>query len=338
MARATSTARQRLPPLPLASLRDIAVLCGLHSSGTKDVLRARLASVITRPAEPAEAPSRRILSLDMGVRNLAYCLLRLDAPPSGSRSGGGAAPPPTLVAWERLSLIGGSGSDAAAFSPPAMASVAARLVQDRLLPLEPTRVLIERQRFRSGGAAAVLEWTVRVNSLETMLHAIFAYRQLAAESAGGRAPSVDAVSPQRVSLFLLRGGLGSGNLPTAAQRVKASKPKDIKDSKEAFVARALRPETGGQQTIPLLAYDESVRHMVDAYLARWDSKQKRSRTRITSTAALDDALDAPGPLSKIDDLADCATQGLAALAWERNREILRERGAEALLAEKPLAG
>ncbi|CAK7263796.1 hypothetical protein SEPCBS119000_000669 [Sporothrix epigloea] len=269
----------------------------------------------------------------MGVRNLAYCLLQVDS--KANRRDG--RPVPQLVVWERLSLIGGermaagNGTASAelpavAFSPPSMAAVAARLVRDRLLPLAPTHILIERQRFRSGGGAAVLEWTVRVNSLEAMLHGILAYQQLGASDTvnkskeKGNSPfqAIQAVSPQRVSQFLLRGGLGSSGatqLPDVPARTK--KEKDIKDAKEAYVAGILRA-TGPSRP---LAYDESIKDTVDAYLFRWDAKQSKSRPRTRTKLAGKDAADAtdasatlptPKPVfSKIDDMADCVAQGLA---------------------------
>ena len=64
-----------------------------------------------------------------------------------------------------------SGTEPDPFSPASLARVTTALVRDALLPLRPTHVLIERQRFRSAGHAAVQEWTLRVNTLEAMLHA-----------------------------------------------------------------------------------------------------------------------------------------------------------------------
>ncbi|KJR84002.1 uncharacterized protein SPSK_00288 [Sporothrix schenckii 1099-18] len=350
----TAAQDPHLPPLSLTALRDLAVLCGRNSSGTRAVLRADLEAAINEamPAQKREtAPPqpRRILSIDMGVRNLAYCLLHVAAPVPGQDH----RARPTLVAWERLSLIGaGDNTEAgdsttvvstSAFSSPVLAAAAARLVRDRLLPLSPTHVLIERQRFRSGGAAAVLEWTVRVNSLEAMLHGIFAYRQLGRRStAENTVQAVQAVSPQRASRFLLQGGMGGSSVSPPPPSTRKTKEKDIKDVKEAFVAGLLR--TPG----PTLAYDESIGGMVDAYLVRWDAKQSRGRGRSkdATNKAEDDTPKSPPTLtstkqpalSKIDDLADCVAQGLIWLEWEANKTTLREKGAEALLAVKQLAG
>ncbi|CAK7204581.1 hypothetical protein SEUCBS139899_007339 [Sporothrix eucalyptigena] len=297
------------------------------------------------PALPTQksASTQRILSIDMGVRNLAYCLLQVDAASARSKKA------PKLIAWERLSLIGGEKGvtedgtaqtklPASAFSPPTMAVAAARLIRGRLLPLAPTHVLIERQRFRSGGGAAVLEWTVRVNSLEAMLHGIFAYRQLDVSTSGeNTVQTVQAVNPQRVSQFLLRGGLGdSSGSQTPSLPAKSTKEKYIKDVKETFVAGILR-STGPQK---LLTYDERINSIVDAYLLRWDAKQSKSRKKVkTNVTEEKEPTSSPKPVfSKIDDLADCVAQGLAWLEWEDNRRILREMGAERLLVAKKIAG
>ncbi|CAK7562308.1 MAG: hypothetical protein SEPTF4163_000147 [Sporothrix epigloea] len=347
----------RLPLLSLTSLRNLALLCGRNFSGTRAVLRADLEAAISEVSAllPRSNTSvQRILSIDMGVRNLAYCLLQVDN--KADRSSG--HPVTQLVAWKRLSLIGGekdiAGNDtasaelpASAFSPPAMATVAARLVRDQLLPLAPTHILIERQRFRSGGGAAVLEWTVRVNSLEAMLHGILAYQQLGAsnkskETNNGTFQSIQAISPQRVSQFLLRGGLdSSGEMQLLDVPAKLRKDKHIKDAKEAFVARVLRL-TGPKQ---LLTYGESTKDIVDAYLFRWDAKQSKSRRKTKTKADGTDAADASGAssnskpvFSKIDDMADCVVQGLAWLEWEENKRTLQLQGAEKLLATKQIAG
>ncbi|CAK7219267.1 hypothetical protein SCUCBS95973_003761 [Sporothrix curviconia] len=353
----TATLDPRLPILSLSSLRDLALLCGRNSSGTRAVLRADLEAALDEApvlAAPRAATSQRILSIDMGVRNLAYCLLQVEGKAARSDSHRHV---PQLLAWERLSLIGsGKGATredtasakppASAFSPPAMAAVAARLIRDRLLPLAPTHVLIERQRFRSGGGAAVLEWTVRVNSLEAMLHGILAYRQLDAnknsKNSNSTFQTIQAVSPRRVSQFLLRGGLsGSKEEQPVSLPAKVTKEKDIKDVKEAFVAGILRA-SGPRQ---LLTYNENINDIVDAYLLRWDAKQSKSRRKTKTKETEEDGADgtdrpplAKPVFTKIDDMADCVAQGLAWLEWEDNKKLLRARGAEHLLETKHIAG
>ncbi|EPE07721.1 cruciform cutting endonuclease mitochondrial [Ophiostoma piceae UAMH 11346] len=373
------------------ALRDVAVLCGRNASGTKSSLRSDLEEAVLSEAAaklttkqsttPSPELPRRVLSIDMGVRNLAYCLLEAD--PRGG--------PAKLIAWERLSLIDedeARQADAATkkslFTPPRLATIAARLVRDRLLALEPTHVVIERQRSRSGGGMAVLEWTMRVNSLEAMLHGIFAYHQVS--QARQKIQSVEAVSPKRVSVFLLRGGIGDGTSRDQCPQTATTKEKDIKDVKEAFIAGILRAAVDGRKEATkgtktakttktttaktkaamadrgtLLSYDERASPMVEAYMVRWDAKQKRLRPKEAKAAAksktskggVDDNDDSGGisdndqkttvtnllpTLSKIDDLADCVAQGLIWLEWEHNKGILRDEGADALLEEKQLPG
>jgi len=87
------------------------------------------------------------------------------------------------------------------FSPAAVAAVALRLIEERFLPLKPTHILIERQRFRNSGSATVFEWTVRVNMLEAML-----YAALEALRRSGRWDGVVVpVPPKRVSTYIAEG-------------------------------------------------------------------------------------------------------------------------------------
>ncbi|KAL2116461.1 hypothetical protein VTJ04DRAFT_8629 [Mycothermus thermophilus] len=191
-----------------AALQNLCTTCGLRRTGTKPILANRLrhAAQSFRPL-PKDA---RVLSLDMGIRNFALSLITPASPSTSSSSSGVLKTPVRLLAWERIDLLSlassssssspsPSSSSSSPFSPPpnhpdtdadaddkketeknlfftpsALSYSTLRLAVEHLLPHRPTHVLIERQRFRSGGAAAVLEWTVRVNSLEAMLHAVLA--------------------------------------------------------------------------------------------------------------------------------------------------------------------
>ncbi|RMZ86087.1 hypothetical protein DV737_g100, partial [Chaetothyriales sp. CBS 132003] len=126
----------------------------------------------------------RIVSIDMGIRNLAYSTLQARVPRAFSAS------PDTIQisAWQRIEV--GNASSGAAFSHPKepAASAPTNMAKETFEPYEyakyaysfikgivdehnPTHVLIERQRFRSGGGAAVQEWTIRVGVFEAMLYA-----------------------------------------------------------------------------------------------------------------------------------------------------------------------
>ncbi|KAI0598741.1 mitochondrial resolvase Ydc2 [Biscogniauxia sp. FL1348] len=199
------------PALKAAQLQRLAFLCGISKTGTKTELVARLNAAALAATAAAAAPAegwpgseQRILSIDLGIRNLAFSLItaKPSSPSSPSSSSSSPSPLPMhpphiqLHAWKHRVLLerpptkGASGEDEKGgegekevdadaetgtspdlYSPASLARVTTALVRDDLLPLRPTHVLIERQRFRSCGHAAVQEWTLRVNTLEAMLHA-----------------------------------------------------------------------------------------------------------------------------------------------------------------------
>ncbi|KAI9054043.1 hypothetical protein LZ554_001214 [Drepanopeziza brunnea f. sp. 'monogermtubi'] len=174
--------------LKLAQLKQLASKCGISTSGTKPILTRRLLDdlALLQPLQPGKKPwmgqkgeRTRILSIDMGIRNLAYCVL--DVPPRG----GGL---PCIHAWHRLAVSSAPvpspdaaalDADAAlatsaaaakeAFDPATLSAAAYALLRHRLLPSDPTHILIERQRFRSMGSKHILEWTIRVNMFESIL-------------------------------------------------------------------------------------------------------------------------------------------------------------------------
>ncbi|KAF2013709.1 ribonuclease H-like protein [Aaosphaeria arxii CBS 175.79] len=233
------------PPVTIATLRTVLTHIGAATSGTKPVLLSRLSKAL-RGAPPSfnastcssssSSPSSkgtdcksnarrdgsvkgkseksvRVLSIDMGIRNLAFCVADVEFPGRGTI----ASSPSTsgssdkgeergldsvemhIQAWRKLDVareigkttnagdlmaINGASDDigmeeeeeerdvAAAYTPSTMARTAYTLLSRTLLPYNPDVILIERQRWRSGGGAAIQQWTVRVNTLEGMLWAI----------------------------------------------------------------------------------------------------------------------------------------------------------------------
>lgn len=71
------------------------------------------------------------------------------------------------------------------FSPSALSHTAYTLLTKILLPHSPDIILIERQRWRSGGGTAIQEWTVRVNMLEGIFWALLTCFQKTGTHASG---------------------------------------------------------------------------------------------------------------------------------------------------------
>lgn len=185
----------------------------------------------------------RILSIDMGIRNLAFAVLGVYPGGSGGFGGSGCELDLRLDAWRRVSLpldrgisveefgryldtppghdqpsLDSGTADAEDIQPktktktntntktktktqnqsenqtqskeqentkdrkekekkppfylPVYAAHAHSMLTTLLTRYRPTHVLIERQRFRSGGGAAVQEWSLRVGVFEGMLWAV----------------------------------------------------------------------------------------------------------------------------------------------------------------------
>lgn len=279
---------------------------------------ARLEDVLrNHTPPPADA---RILSIDLGIRNLAYALLT--QPTEGHK--------PTVHAWNRVDLRSLSPQSldqgtlpAHDFSPSALSSLALNLVQNHLLPLSPTHILIERQRFRSAGGSAVLEWTVRVNSLESMLYAIFA----AYRSTGLFRGAVIPVDPRRVGPFLLEyeGGEGEAEGKNAERKMGGAMLATAKGSKEnkklkiALVGSWLRDGRG-------VRFEGQSEDMKKAFLRRWLPKGKKSKAG-QGASLLEEGEKGEQGIEKLDDVADCLLQGVAWLRWEANkRKLVRELG------------
>lgn len=155
----------RLSILKASELKQVAVQCGVATSGNKmelcDRIRHRFTTAIGNISrhghfEANQLVPASVVSLDLGYRNLAQIHLRHDN---------------TIIAWDRIDLDIPEES----FHPSVSAPFVRRYIQSNLEPLllgnDDTvgAVLVEQQRYREAGAAAVLETTIRVNCVEAML-------------------------------------------------------------------------------------------------------------------------------------------------------------------------
>ncbi|KAI0181285.1 Ydc2-catalyt-domain-containing protein [Hypoxylon sp. FL1284] len=311
-----------------APLKQIAFLCGLKSSGNKDELIDRLAAVANaQHAEPAaKKRDPLVLSIDLGIRNLGYSLLAPVAAASTANAPRGAPDlrGPSQIrlhTWQRRELLGpelerevGLAGDAAAerFSPASLAVVADRLARGDVLGLRPTHVLIERQRWRSGGGAGVQEWTLRVNSLEAMLHAsLRTLREL-----GRWDGEVFSVAPDRVTVFW---PLAAGDESTQKTRRGRKSTETVADESPKKVKAKLRSKRHKIDVLTSwLTRDESV-----VLPATQDAEDAVTRFRgmLIRRRRSKTAEDEPEP-RKLDDLTDCLLQGITWLKWEENKKLL----------------
>ncbi|KAL2265252.1 hypothetical protein VTJ83DRAFT_6352 [Remersonia thermophila] len=382
----------------VATLQALCASCGLPKTGAKAVLarRLRLAAQRFRPL-PRDA---RLLSLDLGVKNFGLSLVspasacdpakagKGTASGNGTGSGESGSPgasgvlrtPVRLLAWERIDLTSltsssssstttttttpSSASEESDFSPVSLAASTLGLVTSRLLPLRPTHVLIERQRFRTAGAAAVLEWTVRVNSLEAMLHAAFAAlnresreagRALPGEGADGEGSGgggdsggavgppaslspwwwwrgrVESVTPKLVAGFLLPG----------AGKTAAEEGEEGEDEASGGKKKKKKPKKkGGASSAYQLLKQEKIKILTgllsegmvqpdegraaDVVSRFLAAAERKSAGTRRRKGATGDA--ELEDIGKMDDLSDSLLQGMTWVQWQSNLEaLIRER-------------
>lgn len=282
----------------------------------------------------------------MGVRNFAFAHFEC-------KPGRSAEPKPRLTAWRRLAVseIGeleepvsdmdlsrpseteseltseeerelefGKEAGDEKYEPRVYAATAYTLVNTLLATYRPTHVLIERQRFRSGGSKVVLEWSLRVGVLEGMLYA--ALHAVREERGGDTARVyVQGVEPRRVVQYWGERAKcdpepGYG-LEIPSEKITA---KQLKKAKIDLVGRWLDGSVGAAADAAkakvVVGSDPAVQDLVDSYLRKWKSPRARSR----------DVLSA----GKLDDLADCLLQGVTWLEWQAAREKLAREGEKAL--------
>ncbi|ETS78913.1 hypothetical protein PFICI_08766 [Pestalotiopsis fici W106-1] len=322
------SAAKLVQSLNSAQLKKLAIACGVASSGTKTVLAQRLEATAQALAQnkSVSASDKGILSIDMGIRNLAFAYLV--APASRARNKrslvGVNAPVPNVDVklWNRMVLADPQlGQEAhveeARWSPSYMADMTLDLVQNVLLGPEnpPAYILIERQRFRSGGGSAVQEWTLRVNTFEAMLYSTL--RTL--KSCGRWSGQVIPISPQRVGPFWLEG----------AAHTELSKPVSSK-SELGKVTKAKQKKAkidlvGNWLQDGKIVPSGQAQVTATSYLERWNGKRTRK--------SRDETESVQERLQKLDDLADSLLQGLAWIKWQDNIRLLDKDGPEALLEE-----
>jgi len=301
-------------------------------------------------AAAARKKTARVLSIDMGLRNLAFCVVDV----AGGGRGGGAAEV-CVRRWRRVDLVGGyeglsppsasasevevesTGEEENGGFTPSHLSLTAHAFLSEVMRCEPDVVLIERQRWRSGGAPAIQQWTVRVNTLEAIMWAILTcWRQDA-----GRAFDVVGVDPKRVAHFWLDGweGVEEGGSEEEAERKGARKASRVKAEKQAKI-RLLRAwlDRDNPSTGKALIHEDGNQHPSISFSFEAEGvglERGPEATRQALLYATDKSSERghrtgyeKGYTKKIDDLTDCFLQAAAWVAWEENLGVLKREWGE----------
>ncbi|BCS29055.1 uncharacterized protein APUU_70625S [Aspergillus puulaauensis] len=409
-----------LQALKTKELQHIAQKTGLPSSGTKPVLLGALQDGLARhrrdhevvqiPKEKGNGKGNdngngnglRVLSIDMGIRNLAFAVLGVSGGVGfGDGMGSfldekkevkaGGALELSLDAWRWVSLpldrgfsveeferyldsaasvsASASGSDSSdnldtpigkgrgkkpqtqsedkahtqaqaqtqekakgkekekeSFSLPVYATHAHSIVTTLLERYSPTHILIERQRFRSGGGAAVQEWSLRVGVFEGMLWAVLhsLQQQKRAAASGdhgvvGLSPKVIAIEPSRVGRFWVPPSTSSSSSSSSSDEKKINGKKST--SREGKKVKIDLVGSWLENSVFSTHDGDGVQGWVDAYMAKW-KRSTGSKSKSKSTASGPNALE----IGKLDDLADCLVQGVTWLEWERMKSRVVKDG------------
>ena len=317
---------QWLPDCKSVDLKRIANAIGTNASGTKAVLFSNIQHDLQRDrfALSPEPKGNRslgeghsIVSIDMGIRNLALCRLALPSEFNHTTV-------PVIHDWARITVSKWPGAkdavdDAAlssgkeSFDPATYAQYAYSLVAKLLSRLHPTQILIERQRFRSLGGAAVQEWTLRVNMFEAMLYAVL--RTLSER--GIWYGAVHPISPAKVSPFWL------GEAEPGSKKQPRNSSTRTKAAKVELVAKWLQEQ--GHFDL-----EGQAAELGQAYLKKREGA-KKVVVQQDQLLGQDPLLHSPNiEVGKLDDLADCLLQGMAWIRWENNRRAILADGVRAL--------
>jgi cruciform cutting endonuclease 1 len=288
-----------LETLTIAKLHRLAIAIGAPCSGTKSARVDGIRRAVTNVAsnDGSGSSNLSLLSIDMGIRNLAFA--HITAPLQVTNSARyfqyGT---PTLQAWRRLAVSESpdvaravpvsvhldSAREASAtkesFEPVDYATHAYNLINYMLQTYRPDHVLIERQRFRSGGGSAVQEWTIRVGVFEGMLYA--ALRTLIEERKMHL--TVEPMQPSRVNRYWLEDRMPPSTRKLAGREVKRAKIELVGD----MLREANRNICVGKGMQPFVA----------DFVCGCNKVSKRKPT-------------ANAGITKLDDLADSLLQGLS---------------------------
>jgi cruciform cutting endonuclease 1 len=326
----------------------------------------------------------------MGVKNLAFCVADASMQSRAGQSGKSESDSEArqveakmhTIAWRRVDVMHEMAETNArhqlpigdhsvapepnlknSFHPRVLARAAHALLTRVLLPYKPDIILIERQRYRSSGGAAIQEWTVRVNMLESMLWA--ALEALKGETwnlpsssntEDAGQPQVFDVSPARVGTFWIdsldeehdarrsaasiqafelgpKGEVSEKACESAATARKMSVAKVRKKDKIQLVRSWLSHAPYSSKPARTGCDKERVQENNAPITFSFAPEAEETREALciirSSTKRpkiTNKSIAKTGNVRKLDDLADCFLQAAAWVAWEWNRLEIQRKG------------
>lgn len=301
----------RFSSLKVSEIQSLLTAIGARTSGRKVDLLDRLNRELAIPKlkTPIDGRPTRILSVDMGIKNLAFCVCDVKKDDLHS------ALKLDILEWKRVAVVDDDVKKTSEtnkqcsdepFGPSILSKAAMRLVHDQFWPHKADAILVERQRFRSGGGSAVQEWTLRVNMLESMIWAIAT--ALGENSSSKYSPSMWPVNPKQVATFWVRGDVPEGGR-TSARNSKIEKKQKIDLVHKWLSAKG---EVDGLS----LNFLEGAEDMKRAFLASHKGKKAPAAARKLLSNNIDTSVTR---IPKLDDLSDCLLQVAAWCKWEQNR-------------------
>lgn len=349
-----------LSALKAWQLKHLAFLTGLNSTGTKAQLCRILVDCTKKPSLPG--PRCRILSIDMGVKNLAFCLLDLHRLPQDYQRINAETGDRTLSLhlsdWKRLDVserlmakhanaqttkssrlsedhvdeaeksaetTSEEGSNI--YAPSSLSKIAFGLASE-FLRCRPDYILIERQRFRSGGGPAIQEWTVRVNMLESMLWASLETMRHGHHGTQINFPDVLEMSPRRVGMFwLTREDFSPAPADIAASLMVSqdkAKTMETEIKKKSFEKKDKIALARHWLSLALTTDELTVDADLAPMVASFCSPRERRRSKEKDHGQEVGTKDASAISGKLDDLADCLVQAVTFTLWEQNRAKVRD--------------
>ncbi|KAF2155572.1 ribonuclease H-like protein [Myriangium duriaei CBS 260.36] len=320
-------------------LKHLCTNMGISSGPKKSATAAALVAALdVYSLQQNHSKSRpNIKSVDMGVKNLAYCLIRPRRTATSSTSQSDEAWF-RIYDWQRINVLTGESTTAQVeteeetsvsedenagtaltnlYSPANLAPVAARLASRFASDMNPSIVLIERQRFRSMGGSSVQEWTLRVNSLEAMFWAsLETMRNHAAQvDKSSLFPQTVEMNPARIAAFWNARG---SDWSLEGFEVDDIVPNGSAKPKKRSVDEA---DIGAKRGMEKSEKISLVRHWLETGAIDVDERLQALANAFMLTGRAKKA-DGDLVVGKKDDLADCVVQGVTFGLWSRNRQLL----------------